>query len=135
LILKCFIFQRLIIIIIIIIIITIIIIASAKHITVRVAHWPMPKEPSDYRAKAESTGQDIIGFNDLIWRMLSTSIPAVKEPTGLLRSGGKRPDTLNGRRLTWNVTATGTLALSVITSSLIRHAAWGKQRLRQKEKR
>jgi hypothetical protein len=60
-------------------------------------------------------------LNDTIHRALvKAGIPAVKEPSGLLRSDGKRPDgcTLiplkngNGKCLTWDVTAPDTLAAS-----------------------
>jgi len=61
------------------------------------------------------------GLNDMIWRGLSKAdIPAVKEPSGLLRSDGKRPDGLtlipwnNGRCVTWDVTVTDTLAQSYL---------------------
>jgi len=34
-----------------------------------------------------------LSFNDLVWRAVSkVDIPAVKEPSGLLRTDGKRPD-------------------------------------------
>ena len=48
------------------------------------------------------------------------SLPAVKEPSGLLRSDGKRPDGLtlipwqNGRSVTWDVTVTDTVAQSYL---------------------
>ena len=50
--------------------------------------------------------------------LVRAGIPAVKEPSGLLRTDGKRPDgcTLipwqNGKCLTWDVTAPDTLATS-----------------------
>jgi len=50
-------------------------------------------------------------LNDLVARALAAAgVPAVKEPDGLARQGGKRPDGLtlipyvNGRSLTWDVT-------------------------------
>jgi len=56
-------------------------------------------------------------LNDLIWRALSKAdIPATKEPPGLLRTDGKRPDGVtllpwkNGRCATWDVTVTDTMA-------------------------
>ena len=58
-------------------------------------------------------------INDLIWRSLSRAgIPSTKEPTGLVRSDGKRPDGLTlipwqgGKNLTWDVTVADTLAAS-----------------------
>ena len=61
------------------------------------------------------------GLNDPIWRVLSAAnIPAAKEPSGLLRSDGKRPDGLtlipwqNGRSVTWDVTVTDTVAQSYL---------------------
>jgi len=50
-------------------------------------------------------------FNDIIWRAVGAAgIPAVKEPSGLDRQDGKRPDRLTlipwhgGRSLVWDVT-------------------------------
>ena len=63
-------------------------------------------------------------LNDMIWRaMTSASIPAVKEPHGLVRSDGKRPDGLTlvpwreGRSATWDVTVTDTVAASYVLAS------------------
>jgi len=50
----------------------------------------------------------------------AANIPAAKEPSGLLRSDGKRPDGLtlipwqNGRSVTWDVTVTDTVAQSYL---------------------
>ena len=51
-------------------------------------------------------------MNDLLGRALSKAdIPAVKEPLGLLRTDGKRPDGVTqlpwrtGKCVTWDVTA------------------------------
>jgi hypothetical protein len=73
-------------------------------------------------------------LNDLVYRALGrANIPAVKEPVGLLRSDGKRPDGLTqipwqtGKCLTWDVTVTDTLAESYLpaTSSTAGAAAEG----------
>jgi len=63
-------------------------------------------------------------LNDLVSRAFaSASIPVTKEPVGLLRSDGKRPDGLtlvpwqSGKPLTWDVTVTHTLAASYLSSS------------------
>jgi len=60
-------------------------------------------------------------INDLIWRALSKAgYPSIKEPHGLLRSDGKRPDGLTltpwreGRSATWVVTVTHTVATSYL---------------------
>ena len=60
-------------------------------------------------------------LNDIIHRSLSSAgFPAIKEPTGLLRSDNKRPDgcTLtpwqSGKCLAWDVTACDTLARSYL---------------------
>ena len=61
------------------------------------------------------------------------NVPAVKEPVGLLRSDGKRPDGLTqipwqaGKCMTWDVTVTDTLAESYLlaTSSAAGAAAEG----------
>ena len=62
--------------------------------------------------------------NDLIWRALNrASIPSVKEPQGLARSDGKRPDGLTlipwreGRSATWDVTVVDTVATSYVAAS------------------
>ena len=56
-------------------------------------------------------------FNDIIWRAVGAAgIPAVKEPSGLDRQDGKRPDGLTliswhgGRSLVWDVTVVSPLA-------------------------
>src|SRR5271163_1365239 len=55
--------------------------------------------------------------------MTRANIPAIKEPAGLLRSDGKRPDGLTqipwqaGKCLTWDVTIADTLATSYLTST------------------
>jgi len=73
-------------------------------------------------------------INDLIWRALNRAdVPAIKEPAGLLRSDGKRPDGLTqipwqgGRCMTWDVTVTDTLAESYLatTSTVAGSAAEG----------
>jgi hypothetical protein len=63
-------------------------------------------------------------INDLIWRaMTRASVPSVKEPHGLTRSDGKRPDGLTlipwreGRSATWDVTVTDTVAPSYVAIS------------------
>src|SRR5664279_2149834 len=60
-------------------------------------------------------------LNEIIARAMSAAnIPATKEPVGLLRSDGKRPDGLtlipwqSGRPLTWNVTVYHTMAESYL---------------------
>lgn len=65
-------------------------------------------------------------LNDLIHRSFtSASIPAVKEPTGLIRSDGKRPDGVtqipwqSGKCLSWDVTVTDTLAPSYVHLSAL----------------
>src|SRR5206468_3480622 len=58
-------------------------------------------------------------INDLIWRALQRAgIPSTKEPGGLSRTDGKRPDGLTlipwqgGKNLIWDVTVADTLAAS-----------------------
>ena len=58
-------------------------------------------------------------LNDVIWRALSRAgIPSSKEPSGLSRSDGKRPDGMTlipwqgGKSLLWDVTVADTLAVS-----------------------
>jgi len=52
-------------------------------------------------------------LNDIIWRSMGSagiSLPSIKEPSGLVRQDGKRPDGLalfpwqGGKSLTWDVT-------------------------------
>jgi len=63
-------------------------------------------------------------INDLFYRALHrANIPSVKEPAGLLRSDGKRPDGLTlipwlrGRSAPWDVTVTDTMAESYLAST------------------
>ena len=63
-------------------------------------------------------------LNDIIIRAVGKAgVPAIKEPSGLLRSDGKRPDGLthipwaSGKCLTWDVTVTDTLAASNLSLS------------------
>jgi len=60
-------------------------------------------------------------LNDLIWRALTRAgIPATKEPNGLARTDGKRPDGLTlvpwreGKTVTWDVTVAYTVAGSYL---------------------
>ena len=60
--------------------------------------------------------------NDIIWRtLLKADVPCIKEPAGLFRSDGKRPDgaTLipwsGGKYLAWDATIVHTCAASYIT--------------------
>jgi len=63
-------------------------------------------------------------LNDVIWRTLQRAkIPAQKEPTGLTRTDGKRPDGVTmvpwarGRCMAWDVTVPDTLAPSHVQAS------------------
>ena len=65
-------------------------------------------------------------LNDIIWRSMSKAgIPAVKEPAGLSRTDGKRPDGMslipwfNGKwkSVVWDVTVVNTMAESYIATS------------------
>ena len=63
-------------------------------------------------------------MNDLVWRALSKAgFPSIKEPQGLFRADGKRPDGLtltpwrDGRCATWDVTITDTVAASYLNST------------------
>jgi len=79
-------------------------------------------------------------LNDLVYRALrQADIPAAKEPAGLSRTDGKRPDGLTlipwqqGRCLTWDVTVTDTLApsyssLSITISGAVAEAAANRKR-------
>ena len=67
-------------------------------------------------------------LNDTIWRALNKAgVQSTKEPTGLLRSDGKRPDGVTvipwakGRCLTWDVTVLDTFAISHISRGYYRH--------------
>jgi len=60
-------------------------------------------------------------LNDITWLSLgSAGIPATKEPSGLVRQDGKRPDGLiliswqGGKSLAWDVTVVSTLAQSYV---------------------
>src|SRR6218665_1652348 len=69
-------------------------------------------------------------INDLIHRaLIKAGFPAVKEPQGLLRSDGKRPDGITlipwkaGRSLVWDATIVDTLAPSYLRASATRAGA------------
>jgi len=69
-------------------------------------------------------------INDVIARaVISVDIPITKEPVGLTRLDGKRPDGLTltpwqgGKALTWDVTVVSTLADSYLQASS--HSAGG----------
>ena len=79
-------------------------------------------------------------INDLIWRSLSRArIPSVKEPPGLTRSDGKRPDGLTsipwreGRSATLDVTVTNTVAASYVAKSSAHAAAAAEAAAQRKE--
>src|SRR6476661_7039747 len=66
-------------------------------------------------------------LNYVIWRPLQRAqIPSAKEPTGLCRTDGKRPDGVTmitwarGRCLAWDVTVPDTLAPSHVDESAAR---------------
>jgi hypothetical protein len=78
--------------------------------------------------------------NDLIWRALNRAgVPSVKEPTGLFRTDGKRPDGLTqipwqgGRCLTWDVTVTDTMAESYLDSTAVTAGAAAESAASRKE--
>jgi hypothetical protein len=63
-------------------------------------------------------------LNDMVYRALRRAdIPAIKEPTGLIRTDGKRPDGLTlvpwqkGCCLTWDATIIDTIAASYLTDT------------------
>ena len=63
-------------------------------------------------------------LNDVVARAIqSAGTPVTKEPVGLTRLDGKRPDGLTlipwqgGKPLTWDVTVVSTLAASYLSSS------------------
>ena len=69
-------------------------------------------------------------LNDVIWRALTKAgVPSTKEPSGISRTDGKRPDGLTlipwqrGKSLAWDVTVVNTLADSYISSASQRNVA------------
>ena len=66
-------------------------------------------------------------LNDVVWRaMQSAQVPSIKEPPGLSRSDGKRPDGVSmipwsrGRCVAWDVTSPDTLAPSHLHASSLK---------------
>jgi hypothetical protein len=64
--------------------------------------------------------------NDLIYKALTrAAVSALKEPQGLVRIDGKRPDSLtlvpwqSGRCATWDITVVDTLAASYVLQSAV----------------
>jgi hypothetical protein len=81
-------------------------------------------------------------INDLIWRaLIRADVPAVKEPVGLLRTDGKRPDGLTqipwqgGRCLTWDVTVTDTLAESYLATTSVSAGSAAESAANRKEQK
>ena len=84
------------------------------HVDARGIHGLSCKRSSGRAARHQQ-------INDLVYRALRRAdIPAVKEPNGLVRTDGKRPDGLtlvpwrSGRCLTWDATIVDTLATSYL---------------------
>jgi hypothetical protein len=74
------------------------------------------------------------GLNDIVFRAVcSSGVPATKEPAGLFRQDGTRPDGLSlipwqsGKPLTWDVTVVCPLAQSYIDSAAKMAAAVAEQ--------
>ena len=79
-------------------------------------------------------------LNDLVCRaLIRAGVPSIKEPVGLLRSDGKRPDGLTqipwqgGRCMTWDVTVTDSLADSYLTSTSVTAGAAAEGAASRKE--
>lgn len=79
-------------------------------------------------------------INDLIYKALvRAAVPAVKEPQGLVRVDGKRPDGLtlvpwqSGRCATWDVTVIDTLAASYVMQSAVNAASAAEVAASRKE--
>jgi hypothetical protein len=79
-------------------------------------------------------------LNDIVLRSLSRAgIPATKEPSGLSRSDGKRPDGLTlipwreGRCLIWDVTVADTTAASYVSSSAVKAGSAAESAATRKE--
>ena len=79
-------------------------------------------------------------INDVIHRSLSRAgIPATKEPHGILRNDGKRPDGLTltpwseGRCLVWDVTVANTTAESYLPATAINAGAAAESAATRKE--
>jgi hypothetical protein len=65
-------------------------------------------------------------LNDIIWRSLNKAgVPSIKEPPGLSRTDGKRPDGLtlipwkNGKSVVWDATVVNSLADSYVATCAI----------------
>lgn len=78
-------------------------------------------------------------LNDIIWRgMMKAKIQAAKEPVGLTRTDGKRPDGVTlipwsrGRCLTWDVTVPDTLAASHLDQTSLTAGAAAEHAAAQK---
>ena len=79
-------------------------------------------------------------INDLIWRALQrASVPSSKEPAGLSRTDGKRPDGLtlipwqSGKTLIWDVTVADTLAASHLATTSRQAGGAGESAATKKE--
>ena len=79
-------------------------------------------------------------INDLVYHaLLQAGLPSTKEPTGLLRTDGKRPDGLTnvpwqaGKSAVWDVTVADTLADSYLASTSMTAAAAAQLAATRKE--
>ena len=79
-------------------------------------------------------------LNEVVFRALvRAGVPSIKEPSGLLRSDGKRPDGAtqipwaSGKCLTWDVTVTDTLAPSYAALSSVSAGSAAESAAKRKE--
>ena len=79
-------------------------------------------------------------ISDLVYHaLLQAGLPSTKEPTGLLRTDGKRPDGLTnvpwqtGKSAVWDVTVADTLADSYLASTSMTAAAAAQLAATRKE--
>ena len=76
----------------------------------------------------------------MVWRSpVSAGVPTIKEPVGLHRSDGKRPDGLmqilwqSGKCMTWYVTVTDTLVESYLSTTSVNAGAAAEGAASRKE--
>jgi len=111
------------------------------HISASVGHWSVPLGSIGVVCKkAPGRTARHHALNDLIARTLvSAGIPVTKEPNGLSRSDGKRPDGLTlvpwkeGKPLTWDSTVVCTVTDSYVRGSAREAGTAAKTAAQRKE--
>ena len=99
------------------------------HLSHKCPCWALVDETGTRDLSCKKSASRILRhntLNDIIYKSLARAdVPVAKEPSGVCRSDGKRPDGItqipwsSGKCLTWDVTVTDTLASSYVHFSSV----------------